>query len=278
MLQYRFFMKKINHKWVADHTHPRIKDGYKKTFGHVLIIAGSKGKLGAAILCTRAALHNGCGIVTAFVPKSIETALLTACPEAMTIVDQKIDSLDFTSYDAIAIGPGMGLSKSARLIIRFVIKKFKGPIVIDADALTLIANDLSILSYNHILTPHPLEFARLQDADYDHALRVLQVKNFIDNYPVNLVLKGVATIVAAPFKTIMVNTTGNDGMATAGSGDVLTGIIASLCAQKYLPFEAACIGVFMHGLAANYAITHQSKASLVASDIIENLQYCRLID
>lgn len=271
-------MKKINIKWIADHTYPRSKDGYKKIFGHVLVIAGSKGKLGAAILCTRAALHNGCGMVTAFIPKSIETALLTACPEAMTIVNQKIASIDLAMYNSIAIGPGLGLSKASNFILQFVIKNFKGPIVIDADAITLIAKDLSVLSYNHILTPHPLEFARLQNAGYDHALRALQVKKFIDNYPVNLILKGAATIVAAPFKDMMVNTTGNDGMATAGSGDVLTGMIASLCAQKYLPFEAACIGVFMHGLAADYAITHQSKASLVASDIIENLQKCRLID
>lgn len=271
-------MKKLNAKWIADHTRPRSKEGYKKIFGHVLVIAGSNGKLGAAILCTYAALRNGCGMVTAFIPKSIESALLTACPEAMTIVDQKIDTLDFTSYDAIAIGPGMGLSKRARLIIHYVIKNFKGPIVVDADALTLIAKDLSMLSYNHILTPHPLEFACLQGVDYNHATRALQANNFINKYPVHLVLKGAATLVAAPFKDMMMNTTGNDGMATAGSGDVLTGMIAALCAQKYLPFEAACIGVFMHGLAADDAIVHQSKASLVASDIIDHLKLSRLID
>jgi NAD(P)H-hydrate epimerase len=271
-------MKKINTKWVTAHTHPRNKEGFKKSFGHVLIIAGSKGKMGAAILCARAALHNGCGMVTAFIPKSIETALLTVCPEAMTIVHEKIALLDLSVYDSIAIGPGLGLSKQSNLMVQFVIKNFKGPIVIDADAITLITKDLTVLSSNHILTPHPLEFARLQGVDYDHSSRALQVKNFIDIYPVHLVLKGAATLVAAPFKTLMVNTTGNDGMATAGSGDVLTGMIASLCAQKYLPFEAACIGVFMHGLAADNAITHQSKASLVASDIIKNLQHCRLID
>lgn len=271
-------MKKINSKWIAGHTHPRSKDGYKKIFGHVLVIAGSKGKLGAAILCARAALHNGCGMVTAFIPKSIETALLTVCPEAMTIVHEKITLLDLSVYDSIAIGPGLGLSKQSNLMVQFVIKKFKGPIVIDADAITLITKDLNVLSSNHILTPHPLEFARLQGANYDHTLRALQVKNFIDIYPVHLVLKGAATIVAAPFKDMMVNTTGNDGMATAGSGDVLTGMIAALCAQKYFPFEAACIGVYLHGLAADDAIKHQSKASFVASDIIKNFQHCRLID
>jgi NAD(P)H-hydrate epimerase len=271
-------MKEINKKLVTQYIRPRNKEGFKKSFGHVLIIAGSKGKMGAAILCTSAALHNGCGMVTAFIPKSIESALIIACPEAMTIVGQKIETLDLTAYDAIAIGPGMGLSKLARFIIQYVIMNFNGPIVIDADALTLIANDLSVLSFNHILTPHPLEFARLQGADYDHLHRVMQAKNFIKTYPVILVLKGTKTIVACSSETMMFNTSGNDGMATAGSGDVLTGMIASICAQKYLPFEAACIGVYMHGLAADYAIQNQSKASLVASDIIKNLQYCRLID
>lgn len=271
-------MKKINTKWIAAHSHPRIKDGHKKIFGHVLIIAGSKGKLGAAILCTRAALHNGCGMVTAFIPKSVESALLNACPEAMTIVDQKISSLDLSIFDAIALGPGMGLTQTSHSIIQYVVKNFKGPIVIDADALTCIAKDLSILASNHILTPHPKEFERLQGVDYNHVLRSFQVANFVNLYPVILVLKSASTIVSSSLLRTMVNTTGNDGMATAGSGDVLTGMIASLCAQKYPPFEAACIGVYMHGLAADYAIQYQSKASLVASDIIENLKCCRLID
>lgn len=271
-------MKPINAKWVLDHTHPRNKVGHKKTFGHVLIIAGSKGKFGAAILCTRAALHNGCGMVTAFIPKSLEKPLLIACPEAMTIVGQKITSQDFSLYDAIAIGPGMGTNNAANLILQHVIKYFRGPLIIDADALTLIAKDLSVLSSNHILTPHPQEFALLQVVAYEQAHSVKQATHFVKNHAVNLVLKGAATIVASSAKGLMVNTTGNDGMATAGSGDVLTGMIASLCAQQYAPYDAACIGVYMHGLAADDAIQYQSKASLVASDIIKNLGHLRCID
>lgn len=271
-------MKKIHAKWIARHTHPRNEDGHKKNFGHVLIIAGSTGKLGAAILATRAALHNGCGMVTAFIPKSLEAAMVIACPEAMTMAGQNILALDLTIYDAIAIGPGIGLSKTSKFILHHVIKCYKGPIVIDADAITILSKDLSVLSSNHILTPHPLEFARLTGTDYIHGLRAIQAANFIEQYPAHLVLKGANTIVASFSRGMLVNTTGNDGMSTAGSGDVLTGMIASLAAQKYLPFEAACIGVYLHGLAADNAVQHQSKASLVASDIIDHLQHCRLID
>jgi NAD(P)H-hydrate epimerase len=268
----------INANWMKDHVHPRNKAGHKKIFGHVLVIAGSEGKFGAAILCTRAALHSGCGMVTAFIPKALETAMLVSCPEAMIIADQKISAIDLSQFDAIAIGPGIGLSIASNSILTHVIKNFTGPIVIDADALTLLANDLSVLSTNHILTPHPGEFARLQGASFDVTQRQKQVEQFVKHYPSTLVLKGVGTLVAFTNQETMINTTGNDGMATAGSGDVLTGIVASLCAQKYPKFDAACIGVYMHGFAADFAIQNQSRASLVASDIIENLQYCRVID
>lgn len=271
-------MREINSKWISENTRPRSKKGYKKTFGHVLVIAGSEGKLGSAILCARAALHSGCGIVTAFIPKAAETALLIACPEAMTIVDQNITSIDLSKFDSIAIGPGMGLHKEADQILQHVIKNFEGPMVIDADALTLIAKNLSLLSTNHILTPHSGEFARLQGSIYNENQSAIQVADFISSHPVNLVLKGVASLVVSPDQEIMLNSTGNDGMATAGSGDVLTGIIASLCAQKYSPFVAACIGVYLHGLAADYAIQNQSKTSLVASDIIEHLKQCMILD
>lgn len=121
-----------------------------------------------------------------------------------------------------------------------------------------------------ILTPHPLEFASLQGAEYNASLRSIQLTNFVNQHALNVVLKGPKTLVASSSNNTMINTTGNDGMATAGSGDVLTGMIASLCAKKYTPFQAACIGVYMHGLAADYAIQHQSKSSFVASDLINN--------
>jgi NAD(P)H-hydrate epimerase len=268
----------IDGNWIEQHVHSRKKDGYKKSFGHVLVIAGSEGKLGAAILCASAALHSGCGMVTAFIPKSLETAMLVACPEVMTIVDQEITVIDLSMFDTVAIGPGLGVTDVSSETVQYVLRNFKGPIVIDASALTIIANDLSVLTAHHILTPHPGEFARLQVSPYDANQRQQQVEQFVAHYPATTVLKGAGTLVASVNHETAINTTGNDGMATAGTGDVLTGIIASLCAQNYAPFDAACIGVYLHGLAADHAIQYQSKASLVASDIIASLKQFRIID
>lgn len=268
----------LDTKWIEQHVHTRKKDGHKKSFGHVLVIAGSEGKLGAAILCASAALHSGCGMVTAFIPKSLETAMLVACPEVMTIVDQEISAIDLSVFDTVAIGPGLGITDASSVAVQYVLLNFKGPIVIDASALTIIANDLSVLTSSHILTPHPGEFARLRGASYDPNQRQKQVEEFVAHCPATIVLKGAGTLVASVKHETSINTTGNDGMATAGTGDVLTGIIASLCAQNYAPFDAACIGVYMHGLAADHAIQYQSKASLVASDIIASLKQCRIID
>lgn len=268
----------LDSNWIAEHVHPRKKDGHKKSFGHVLIIAGSEGKLGAAILCAGAALRSGCGMVTTFIPSSLETAMLVAYPEVMTIVDQEISTIDLSMFDTVAIGPGLGVTDASSKLLYYVISHFNGPIVMDASALTLIANDLSLLNSRHIITPHPGEFARLQAAPYDVCHRQKQIEEFVAHCPAIMVLKGAGTLVASVNHKTAINTTGNDGMSTAGTGDVLTGIIASLCAQKYTPFDAACIGVYLHGLAADHAIQYQSRASLVASDIIASLKQCRIID
>ena len=271
-------MGRIDLNWIQANVHPRQLDGHKKSFGHVLVIAGSEGKAGAAILCARAALHNGCGMVTAMVPKEAVSILLTESPELMYVTDKKITAIDLTQFDCIAIGPGLGVHEASKNILIHVMTHYKGPLVIDADAITLIVGHLNLLQLNHILTPHPGEFARLQGFDYDPNEREKQANDFIKENAVNLVLKGAHTIVAAPNETLMTNTTGNDGMATAGTGDVLTGMIAALCAQGYAPYKAACIGVYMHGLAGDIAVQKKSKASLVASDLINSLSEIQLID
>ena len=261
-------MKRIDFNWIQNHTHPRPLDGHKKTFGHVLVIAGSSGKIGAAILTARAAIHSGCGMVTAMIPSEGIQPLLSQSPEIMYSTCKRVDELDMEQFDSIAIGPGLGFSEDAKHNLIWVLTHFKGPVVIDADAITLISAQLHLLQSNHILTPHPGEFTRVQNLPYDVNNRTDLVDHFTKQYPAVMVLKGQETVVGASGFETMVNTSGNDGMATAGSGDVLTGIIAAICAQGYRCFDAACIGVFMHGAAGDIAIQHISKASLSASDLI----------
>ena len=268
----------INEQWVKQHVKHRSANGHKKSFGHVLVIAGSEGKAGASILCAKAALHSGCGMVTAMIPKEAVQVLLEQSPELMYLSPTLLTVEDLVKYDAIAIGPGLGFSDNAKLNLALILSHFNGPVVIDADALTLVADEMSLLKTNHIVTPHPGEFSRLQGFEYDEHNREGQSLDFINQYPSVLVLKGAQTLVASASQGMMGNSTGNDGMATAGTGDVLTGIIVALCAQGYEPYNAAAIGVFMHGLAGDLAVKDISKASLVASDIIQYLGQIRLTD
>jgi NAD(P)H-hydrate epimerase len=271
-------MNLINEQWVLEHVRHRSAIGHKKSFGHVLVIAGTEGKAGAAILCAKAALHAGCGMVTAMIPKEATIVLLEQCPEIMYVHEPNIEQLDLSKFDAIVIGPGLGFSATAVSNLKFILNYFAGSVVIDADALTIVSSEMSLLKSNHIITPHPGEFARLQGFEYHEEKRLLQAQNFVEKYPSILVLKGAGTLVGSGEMGIMHNTTGNDGMATAGSGDVLAGIIGALCAQKYSPFNAAAIGVYIHGIAGDNAVKEISKASLVAGDIITYLGGIRLID
>jgi hydroxyethylthiazole kinase-like uncharacterized protein yjeF len=268
----------INIDWVKEHVKHRATNGHKKSFGHVLVVAGSEGKAGAAILCASAALHSGCGMVTAMIPKDAVTVLLAQCPEVMYTQDNNIQSLDLAIFDAILIGPGIGFSSTARENLMFILKHYKGPVVIDADALTMIGNDIQVLKSNHIITPHPGEFSRLTGLMYAESARLIQATEFINKYPGVLVLKGAGTLVCQRNQAQLQNTTGNDGMATAGSGDVLAGIIVALCAQGYDVYIAAAIGVYMHGLAGDNGVKEMSKASLTAVEIIRQMGGIRLID
>jgi hydroxyethylthiazole kinase-like uncharacterized protein yjeF len=271
-------MKFINEQWVREHVIHRSNIGHKKSFGHVLVVAGSDGKAGAAILCAKAALHSGCGMVTAMIPKEATIVLLEQCPEIMYVNELSWDPSGLNKYDAIVIGPGLGFSETALANLKYILTHYVGPVVIDADALTVVSKEMNLLKSNHIITPHPGEFARLQGFEYHEEERLLQAKNFVEKYPPILVLKGAGTLVGSGENGFMQNTSGNDGMATAGSGDVLAGIIGALCAQGYTPFNAATIGVYLHGLAGDNAVQEISKSSLVAGDIITYLGGIRLLD
>ena len=271
-------MNLITSEWVKKQVHHRNAEGHKKTFGHVLIIAGSEGKSGAAILCARAALYCGSGMVTVMMPNEAVQVLLQECPELMYLPIGFISDYDLSKYDTIAIGPGLGFSEEAKANLIHVLSHFKGRVVVDADALTLLASNMHLIQTNHILTPHPGEFERIYGLGYDANNRIGQLNEFIVKHPSVIVLKGAATLVGDVQHGIMQNTTGNDGMATAGSGDVLTGIIASIAGQGYIPFVAAALGVYIHGLAGDMAIEQISKSGLVASDILQSLRKIRILD
>jgi NAD(P)H-hydrate epimerase len=270
-------MNQIDTNWVTAHTKHRTLKGHKKTFGHVLVIAGSPGKVGSGILCARAALHAGCGLVTAMIPSEGIPALLAGSPEIM-YTSARLSELDLSSFDAIAIGPGIGFSDEAVDKVRYLLQTYVGPLVIDADALSILGLNpdlLDLLNEKHILTPHIGEFARIQKFSGNSEQQSFA---FSHAHSTNLILKSSPTLVSLPSGQQFVNTTGNDGMATAGSGDVLTGITAALCAQGYENADAACLAVYVHGLAADIAVETQSKSSLVASDIIANLRKTRILD
>ena len=256
----------------------RDKFSHKGTFGHALLVGGSYGKMGAVVLAAKACLHAGVGLLTVHIPACGYEIMQISAPEAMAITDAEeklISSITNTEkYSAIGIGPGLGTAPQTAHALQNLLQHENKPMVIDADGLNLLATNkewLKLLPPNSILTPHPKEFERLtQPATNEYErLKVLQL--FAAQYHVNVVLKGAHTAIANPSGEVYFNSTGNPGMATGGSGDVLTGIISALLAQQYQPFEAALLGVYFHGLAGDFAASCKGYTALVASDLIENL-------
>ena len=257
---------------------PRGKFGHKGVYGHALIVAGSYGKAGAAILASRAALRAGAGLVTCHSPSKCITPLQCSVPEVMASPDagdEHIISMpDMSKYDAMGIGPGIGTDPDTRKAFAEMITSFRKPSVIDADALNILALEpdmMSLIPENSILTPHPGEFGRLTGEKTSTLGRINLQREFAARYKCIVVLKGANISVALPDGRLFFNSTGNPGMATAGSGDVLTGVITSLLAQNYLPADAAVLGVYLHGLAGDLALENNSLESLVSGDVINNL-------
>ncbi|MDP2687612.1 MAG: NAD(P)H-hydrate dehydratase [Aequorivita sp.] len=255
----------------------REKFGHKGTYGHALIVAGSYGKIGAAVLSTTAAFRIGAGMVTAFVPKCGYTILQTTIPEAMVITDKEEEFISDISIDfepsAIGIGMGLGKNKATVAALKKLFKDSTIPFVIDADALNNISENkelLKLLPKNSVLTPHPGELKRLVGEwknDYD---KLEKVKKFSEKHEVVVVIKGAYSITVYGDK-MYINTTGNPGMATAGSGDALSGIITGLLSQGYDPLLSAVFGVYMHGLAGDIAAEQMGYEAIMAGDIIDNL-------
>ena len=263
---------------IASVFHPRNRFSHKGTFGHALLIAGSRGKIGAAILAAQACLKSGTGLLTIHVPQRGEQILQTAFPEAMVDLDPNQDHFshvsDIRPFSAIGIGPGLGKHADSAKALEHLLQTTEEPVVLDADALNLIAANKNILKHvpaRSILTPHPKEFDRIAGESNNSYERLLKAKDFAVNHQVCVVLKGAYTATCTTSGNVYFNSSGNPGMATAGSGDVLTGIILGLLAQGMEPETAAVVGVFLHGTAGDLAAVYQSEESMIASDIINML-------
>jgi len=255
---------------------PRKKWSHKGTFGHTLIIGGSFGKIGAVTLAAKAALKIGSGLVTAYLPKCGYTILQLAIPEVMVEVDNdtSLEYFNFkTNATVIGIGPGMGTTeKTANGFERFI-KENKLPLVIDADAINLLSQNKSLLNFlpkNTILTPHPKELERLIGTWKNDFDKLEKTVNFSKKHSIIVIIKGAHTVIVNGDSKHF-NSTGNPALATAGSGDVLTGIITGLIAQAYEPINAAIFGVYLHGKTADIAISETSYETFTASSILKYL-------
>ncbi len=250
----------------------RPKHSFKNVFGHAALIGGSHGMSGSVLLAAKACMRSGVGLTSIYSENHLQ--LQGLIPEVMTKGIDDIDDQFASKYTAIGIGFGLGTGDNSLKLLKKTLKVSKVPKVIDADALNLISEHKELLNYlgkNDILTPHIGEFKRLFGGFSDSKeMLELQLTSAIE-HQIIIVLKGAYTSIASPDGTLFFNTTGNPGMATAGMGDVLTGIISGLLTQGYSSLDAACVGVFLHGMAGDLSLSSQSIESMIASDLIENI-------
>ncbi|HTL08997.1 MAG TPA: NAD(P)H-hydrate dehydratase [Chitinophagaceae bacterium] len=259
---------------------PRARFSHKGTFGHAALIAGSHGFMGAATLSAQACVRAGAGKLTCYVPATGYTIMQLAVPEAMcsTTGERMLEELPapekLQQYQAIGIGPGIGAHESHASLLAYLFEHYKKPMVIDADALNVLSkhqNLLPSITAFSLLTPHPAEFDRLFGASANDFARMRKAREKAQELQLIIVLKGHRTLIAMPGGNCFFNSTGNPGMATGGSGDVLTGILTSLLAQQYPPEQAALLGVYLHGLAGDLAAADLSEEAMIAGDITAHL-------
>ncbi len=266
----------VDEHWAQLRYGDRSRFSHKGHFGHALIAAGARGNMGAAVMCARSCMRSGVGLLTGHVPGSAEHIWPQAIPEAMAKFDPMSEHLtdhpDLNGYSAIGIGPGIGQHEDTAHLLHNFILHAKASLILDADALNILAGNKTWLSFCQqvpILTPHPGEFSRLSEVkpgpdQYDAAI------DFARKYQCVVVLKGTYTATVLPNGDTYFNSTGHSGLATGGSGDVLTGLITGLRAQGYGVAEAAILGSYIHGRAAELALNDQSEESLIASDLPEH--------
>lgn len=258
---------------------PRNPLSHKGNFGHALILAGSYGKIGAAVLAAKACLCSGTGLLTVHLPACGYEIMQATLPEAMVNSDD--DQFHLTSYpdslerfQAAGIGPGIGTIEDTSIMLKSFLKAFRKPLVLDADALNIISQRPKLLSYLHpdtVITPHPKEFDRLFGKNKDDKSRFEMANQMAQTHKIIIVLKGHYTGIFYPDGNISFNTSGNAGMAKAGSGDTLTGIITALLAQSYASGTAASLGVYLHGYAGDMAAGLYSEEAMLPTDLIHCL-------
>lgn len=257
---------------------PRAPFGHKGTFGHGLLIAGKYGMAGSSILAAQACLRSGIGKITVHTPNINNSILQIAVPEAVLdhdVADNIFTTrVDATPYNAVAIGPGIGTDQITALAFIEQVRSTHAPLIIDADGINILSehpNWINELPAGSILTPHPGEWARLLQKKADSATALAEAESLAVKKHLYIILKGHRTAICTPEGKTYFNSTGNSGMATAGSGDVLTGILLSLLAQGYSRETACCLGTYLHGLSGDLAAAQTGEESLIASDLIRFL-------
>lgn len=256
---------------------PMPEDTYKWAQGHALIVGGSYGKIGSVCLSSLACLRSGAGLVTAYIPKCGYEIVQAAVSEVMVLTDDYTDHITAISHklkvNAVGVGMGMGHHSDVQHALYHFLKMSDAPMVIDADGLNILSQNkewLEMLYKQTILTPHAKELERLIDPWNSHEEMIEKVKDFSKKFNVIVVVKGAPTYIIYK-DSVFENTSGNQALATAGSGDVLTGVLTGLLAQGYVPVDAAVLGVYLHGLTANIAVQETGFHSFIASDCIANL-------
>jgi NAD(P)H-hydrate epimerase len=266
----------------------RLREGHKGTYGHLLVLAGSVGKTGAAALCARAAMRAGAGLVTVATPASAQPVVASLLVEAMseplpetearTVAVKARDAITdlATARDAVAVGPGLGLDDETRRLVRALVRDLDRPMVVDADALTALVGHLGELraaAGPRYLTPHPGEMARLLGVSTGELQRerLARTRAFAMEHGVHVCLKGSRSLVASPDGRVLINPTGNPGMASGGTGDVLTGIVGALLARGLPADRVLAAAVYLHGLAGDVAAERIGEESLIAGDVIDAL-------
>ncbi|APG59627.1 bifunctional ADP-dependent NAD(P)H-hydrate dehydratase/NAD(P)H-hydrate epimerase [Christiangramia salexigens] len=256
---------------------PRRKNSHKGDYGHLLISGGSYGKMGSVNLTATAALRTGCGLCTLYIPRCGYEILQTNLPEAMVLTGDDQDFLsgypeDFEP-DGLCFGMGAGTSDKAKTALEDMLKRTKKPVLVDADGLNILSENkelLKLLPENSVLTPHPGELKRLIGQWTDDFEKLEKVKKFSQKYKIIVLVKGAYTFIVNR-EEVYINNSGNPGMATAGSGDVLSGVIASLMVQGYSPLSAAVLGVYQHGVSGDIAASEKGYEAIMASDIAANM-------